>query len=93
MAKALPLSVAPVVIVMDAEARMLPSKTELVPRVAEVPTCQKMLAGLAPFIRIIPRPDEVVREVPIWKMKTAFGLPWASRVRLPEDIAKEEVDL
>jgi hypothetical protein len=42
-ASALPFSVAPVVTVMDVSARMLPLKVEAVPRVAELPTCQKML--------------------------------------------------
>lgn len=39
-ANALPSSVAPVAIVIDANARMFPLKTEYVPRVAELPTCQ-----------------------------------------------------
>ena len=42
-ARALPFSVAPVVRVMSESARMLPLKVELVPSVAELPTCQKML--------------------------------------------------
>src|SRR5512135_2606584 len=43
-----PSTVAPVVTVMEAIGRMLPLKTEPVPSVAELPTCQKMLAALAP---------------------------------------------
>ena len=42
-ASALPFSVAPVLSVMSESARMLPLKVELVPSVAELPTCQKML--------------------------------------------------
>ena len=42
-ASALPFSVAPVVSVMSESASMLPLKVELVPSVAELPTCQKML--------------------------------------------------
>ena len=41
-----PSTVAPVVTVMEANARMLPLNTEPVPRVAELPTCQKTLEAL-----------------------------------------------
>lgn len=51
-AKALPISAAPVVMVMDACARMVPLKMEVVPRVAELPTCQKILAACAPPCKI-----------------------------------------
>jgi len=40
LASALPFSVAPVFSVIDANAKMFPLKTEYVPRVAELPTCQ-----------------------------------------------------
>lgn len=50
-AKALPFSVAPVLMVMDTWARMVPLKIEVVPRVAELPTCQRTLAGFAPLMR------------------------------------------
>jgi hypothetical protein len=50
-AKALPFSVAPVLIVIDIWARMVPLNIEVVPRVAELPTCQKMLAAFAPLMR------------------------------------------
>ena len=46
-----PFTVAPVVTVMDESARMLPWKTEYVPSVAELPTCQKTLQGWAPRMR------------------------------------------
>ena len=42
-AVSLPSKVAPAFIVMDWSAKMLPLKTELAPRFAEVPTCQKTL--------------------------------------------------
>jgi hypothetical protein len=51
-AKALPLSATPVVSVTDAWAMIVPLKIEFVPRVAELPTCQKILAACAPFWRI-----------------------------------------
>ena len=52
LANPLPSSVAPVLNVMDCIARIVPLKTDVVPKVAEVPTCQKMLADWAPPLRI-----------------------------------------
>src|ERR1041385_8795658 len=46
-----PSTAAPVVTVTEAKARMLPLKTVVVPRVAELPTSQKTLAAWAPLIR------------------------------------------
>src|SRR6185436_18129216 len=54
-----PSVIAPVVTVMEAMARMLPLNTEPVPRVAELPTCQKTFAAWAPPLRITCRPDVV----------------------------------
>jgi len=54
---------------------MVPCKTEFVPRVAELPTCQKMLEAWAPPARITCRPAVVVRVDAIWKMKTALESP------------------
>ena len=88
-----PSTAAPVVTVMEAKARMFPLKTEAVPSVAELPTCQKMLAALAPPLRITWRPEVVVRVDAIWKIQTALASPWASSVRSPDEISSEEVDL
>src|SRR5207244_8788860 len=88
-----PSTAAPVVTVMEANARMFPLNTEPVPSVAELPTCQKTLAALAPPLRITWRAEVVVRVDAIWKMKTALASPWASSVRSPEEISSEEVDL
>src|SRR5204862_2606340 len=57
-----PSTVAPAVTVMEAIARMFPLNTEPVPRVAELPTCQKTLAAWAPPLRITWRPIVVVRD-------------------------------
>jgi len=38
------------------------------------------------------RPDVTVRAEAIWKMKTPFESPRASRVRSPDEISSEEVD-
>src|SRR6185503_4918694 len=52
LAKSRPSTVAPVVTVMEARARMFPLNTVPVPRVAELPTCQKTLAAWAPPVKI-----------------------------------------
>jgi len=78
--------------VIDVIASMFPLKTEVVPRVAELPTCQKTLAAWALPLRMTWR-DVVVRVDAIWKMKTALASPWASSVRSPDDISSEDVDL
>src|SRR5947207_13816530 len=91
-ARALPSSVAPVAIVMEAYAIMVPLNAEYVPSVAELPTCQKTLAALAPPIRTTRPPVATFSADPIWKMKTAFGSPLASSVRSPVT-ASVEVDL
>src|ERR1044071_95935 len=88
-----PSTMAPVVTVMKAKARMFPLKTDAVPSVAELPTCQNTLAALAPLLKMTCRPEVVVRVDAIWKMNTAVASPWASSVRSPEEISSEEVDL
>src|SRR6202050_437291 len=81
-ASALPVRVAPVSSVIDCSDNMVPSKIELVPRVAELETCQKTFLACAPPARITCVLPMVVSVDPTWKMKTAFALPWASRVTL-----------
>jgi hypothetical protein len=87
-----PSTVAAVVAVIDAKARIFPLKVDPVPSVAELPTCQNMLQDWAPLMRFTLLPDAVVSVEPIWKMKTALGSPWASSVRIPV-IPSEDVDL
>src|SRR5690349_6263053 len=79
----LPSTTAPVFTEIDIAARMLPLKIEVVPRVAELPTCQKILAALAPPARTTCVPAIVVSVDPIWKIQVAFGSPCASRVTFP----------
>ena len=67
-ANALPFRTAPVVRVMDAWASMVPLKVEPVPRVAELPTCQKTLLAVAPPAKMTWLPDAVVSVDAIWKM-------------------------
>jgi len=69
----LPSIDAPVVAVIDARAIIVPLKTEYVPRVAELPTCQKTFEDDAPLVRTIllaPGPAAVVSVLPILKMYT-----------------------
>src|SRR5580704_4265489 len=87
--KTLPSTAAPVCSVIDADARIFPRKS-VPPTVAELPTCQKTLDALAPFIRITWRPLPTVSvEAGIWKIQTPLELPRASSVRSPELIVNE----
>jgi hypothetical protein len=69
--------------VIEVNARMVPLKIVLPPSVAELPTCQKTLQDWAPLMSVTLLPVAVVSVEPIWKMKTAPGSPWPSRVRFP----------
>src|SRR4029077_748452 len=62
-ATSLPSTDAPVVAVIDDEAIIVPSKTELVPSVAELPTCQNTFDAVAPLAKttlLAPGPAAVV---------------------------------
>lgn len=86
-ASALPLTVAPVVRVMLVSARMLPTNAVVVPRVAELPTCQNTLQSVAPLRRTTVELLAVVSVLPIWKTNVAAGSPSASRVSVPVSCA------
>jgi hypothetical protein len=75
--------VSPVVTVIDCKARMLPWNIELVPSVAELPTCQNTLQAWAPLVRKTWLAESVTRVEPTWKMKTAFESPCAFRISAP----------
>src|SRR5260370_18787215 len=64
-AKTRPVTLVPVVTVSLMFARMLPSRAELVPRVAELPTCQKTFPAVAPLARTTEELLAVVSVVPI----------------------------
>jgi hypothetical protein len=82
-ASARPWMVSPVVTVIDSRARMLPSKMEPVPSVAELPTCQNTLQACAPFVSRMWLDVSVMSVEPTWKMKTAPAFPWAFRISSP----------
>jgi hypothetical protein len=69
--------------VIDVKAMMVPTKVELLPSVAELPTCQKTLQARAPFVRMTLLFEAVMSADETWKMKTAFGSPPAFRVSAP----------
>ncbi len=73
----------PVVTEIEVKAMIVPTKLELVPNVAELPTCQKTLHDWAPLIKTTWLADAVIRVEAIWKMNTASGLPWPSKVSVP----------
>jgi hypothetical protein len=83
-ASALPFTVTPSFRVIDCRARMFPVKTESVPSVAELPTCQTTLQASAPRVSSTRLDDAVMRvDAGAWKMKTAFWSFWPSSVRVP----------
>lgn len=83
-----PCTWALVLAVIAVRARTVPMKVEFTPSVAELPTCQKTLHAWAPLISTTRLSGAVIKVEPAWKMKTASGLPWASRVSVPV-MAKE----
>jgi hypothetical protein len=82
-ARRAPWKLAPVVAVIEVKARTCPIKFELVPNVADEPTCQKTLQAWAPFTRATLLLLAVVKVEPALKMNTASGLFSASNVKVP----------
>ena len=80
-ASARPVTVSFVVTVIDARARIVPLKLELVPSVAELPTCQNTLQAWASPIRTTWLDEPVVSVEPIWKMKTEAGVALCVQVQ------------
>jgi hypothetical protein len=78
-----PSTLAPVFSVTDVSARMVPTNDVVVPRVAELPTCQKTLHACAPPSRTTELLEAVMRVDPAWKMKTEFGSPPPFNVTVP----------
>ena len=70
-----PLTEQPVVTVIEASAIIFPAKVVPVPRVAELPTCQKTLQALAPLMSNTDEADAVVRVLPIWNTHSALESP------------------
>jgi hypothetical protein len=68
---------------MEVSARMLPTNTDPLFRVAELPSCQKTLHSCAPLISATVLPTSVMRVEFVWKTNTELGSPAPSRVTLP----------
>ena len=81
---------APVVSVMLVRARMFPLNRVPVPSVAELPTCQNTLQLDPMFVMRTIEELAVVSVLPIWKTKTAAGLPWPFNVSVPVNPAEDE---
>jgi hypothetical protein len=77
-----PCTETPVVAVMLSWAIRVPAKDVPVPRVAELPTCQKTLQAWAPPVRSTELLLAVVSVEAALKTNTAAGSPPASRVRV-----------
>jgi hypothetical protein len=75
--------IAPVSRVMLWAARMLPSNDVLVPRVAELPTCQNKPSSGPPLITWTTELLAVVKLFPISKTHNALSLPCALSVSVP----------
>ena len=59
-----PCTLAPLFNVTDVCARIVPTKDVVVPKVAELPTCQKTLHACAPSIKTTELPEAVVNVDP-----------------------------
>ena len=88
-ASALPDDLALVSRVTLARAITVPMKLVPVPRVAELPTCQKTLQRCASLISTTDASLAVMSVLLILKIKTASGLPLALRVRVPVIAAED----
>jgi len=82
-ASALPVEVALVSKVILARAITVPIKFVPVPRVAELPTCQKTPHGCAPLTSATEASLAVMRVLGTRKINTASGLPSSFRVSVP----------
>jgi hypothetical protein len=62
----------------------------VVPKVAELPTCQNTPQPTAPLINITLLSAAVVSVLPIWKINRGSAFPSPSRVSVPVSCADEE---
>lgn len=83
LAKARPFTTDDAPIVIAVCARMVPSNEVFAESVAELPICQKTLCACVPLTSKTKAPKAVLSVVAAWKMNTAFGRFWPSRVMFP----------
>jgi hypothetical protein len=85
-----PFTTAPVVAAMSVKARMVPTKVEVVPRVAELPTCQNTLQGETPTSTTL-LALAVMSVLAIWKIKTSSASPWSVSVPVIPNVPAAEL--
>jgi hypothetical protein len=85
-----PSTTAPVVAEIEVRARMVPTKVEFVPRVAELPTCQNTLQGETPTSTTL-LALAVVSVLAIWKIKTSSASPWSVSVPVIPNVPDAEL--
>jgi hypothetical protein len=78
-----PVIWARVLAVIDARAIAVPISVESVPRVTELPICQKTLQGFAPLIMATTLEEAVISVLADLNMNTAFESFWALSVSVP----------
>ncbi|KAF4621643.1 hypothetical protein G7Y89_g14507 [Cudoniella acicularis] len=84
-----PLLLAPPSAVTETCARIVPANAMLIPKVADVPTCQKTLQGKPPPESITAEPTEVTKVEPIWKYQASVGDPVPASIKVPVSCADE----
>lgn len=82
-ASALPWTVTPLSSVMDVRARIVPTREEPDPRLAELVTCQKTLHGLPPLTKVTELVDAVTSDDVAWKIQTELGSFAPSKTMAP----------
>ena len=70
-----PVMVAPVVALTEVNASTVPTNTEFVPSVAELPTSQNTLHAVAPPVSVTMLVEPVMSVLAPWNTNTALGLP------------------
>ena len=74
---------APLFAVIEAIAKICPTKVELAPNVAELPTFQKVRQKRALFVKVMLLATAVISVDAVLNTKTPSGSPCASSVRIP----------
>ena len=82
-ASARPWTFVPVFTVIEVNAKIVPTKLEPVPSVAELPICQNTLHAWAPPTKATLLADPVISVEAIWKIQTELGSPRPSNVTVP----------
>ncbi len=77
-----PVTWTPNVTVTEVDAMTVPENALPLPRVAELPTCQKTLHAWAPLVSTTLLADALLSVDTAWKMNTELGSPSPLRVRV-----------